>query len=142
MEKQERWAFTDIECKVDKKTTFKWNTLFQAFQYKEFQVIFQGDPNIEMRKEIFKNISRSRLHQETDKTQVLPSPYVIEWITQRIDHERRTIVNFEGKHVASYQALVLDQMYHFKEAQVRVTPEWLQRKSESIKFLTIMKGWC
>ena len=56
-------------------------------------------------------------------------------MTQRIDHERRTILNFEGKHVSSYQ------MYHFIESQVRVTPEWLQSKTESIDFLTIMKGW-
>ena len=50
-------------------------------------------------------------------------------------------MNFEGKHVAGYQGLVLDQMYHFKEAQVRVTLEWLKINSESIDFLTIMKGW-
>lgn len=62
-------------------------------------------------------------------------------MTRRIDHEIRTILNFKGKHVASYQALVLDQMYHFKEVQVRVTPEWLRSKTESIDFLTIMKGW-
>ena len=66
---------------------------------------------------------------------------MIEWITQRIDHKRRTILNFEGKHVASYQDPVLNKRYHFKEAQVRVTPEWLQSKIESMYFLTIMKGW-
>ena len=46
-------------------------------------------------------------------------------MTRRIDHENGTILNFEGKHVASYQAPMLNQMYHFKEAQVRVTLEWL-----------------
>ena len=60
-------------------------------------------------------------------------------MTRRIDHERRTSLNFDGKHVASYQARMLSQMYHFKESQVNVTLEWLQRKSESIDFLTIMK---
>lgn len=44
----------------------------------------------------------------------------------------RNILKFEGKHVARYQAHVLNQMYHFKEAQVRVTPEWLKSKCESI----------
>ena len=34
VEKQESWAFTDIDCRVDKKTVFKWNTLLQEFQYK------------------------------------------------------------------------------------------------------------
>ena len=34
MEKQEIWAFTDIECRVDKKIAFKWNNLFQAFHKK------------------------------------------------------------------------------------------------------------
>ena len=62
-------------------------------------------------------------------------------MTWRIDHEIKTIINFKGKHVATYQALVLDQMYHFKESQVKVTLEWLQSKTESIHFLTIMKGW-
>ena len=37
--KQESWAFTDMECRVDKKTTFKWNILFHEFQFKEFQVL-------------------------------------------------------------------------------------------------------
>ena len=62
-------------------------------------------------------------------------------MNRRIDHESRTILNFEGKHVASYQAPMLNQMYYFKESQVKVTPKWLQRKFESIDFLTIMKGW-
>ena len=61
-------------------------------------------------------------------------------MSQRIDQERRTILNFKGKHVAtSYQDLVLNQMYHFKETQVRVTPKWLQRKYESIDLLTIIR---
>ena len=34
VERQESWAFTDMEYKVDKKTTLKWNTFFQAFQTK------------------------------------------------------------------------------------------------------------
>ena len=28
VQKQEMWTFTDIECQVDKKVVFKWNTLF------------------------------------------------------------------------------------------------------------------
>ena len=62
-------------------------------------------------------------------------------MTQRIDHESRTILNFEEKHVSSYQVIFPNQMYHFKEAKIRVTPEWLHRKYESINFLTIIKGW-
>ena len=62
-------------------------------------------------------------------------------MTWKIDHEIRIILKFEGKHVASYQALVLDLMYHFKKSEVRVTLKWLKRKYESIDFLTIMKGW-
>lgn len=50
-------------------------------------------------------------------------------------------LNFEGKHVASYQALVMNLLYHFKEAQARVTPEWLQSKAKSVDFLSIVKGW-
>ena len=62
-------------------------------------------------------------------------------MTQRVDHENRTILNFEDKHVAKYQVHVLNQLYHFKEAQVKVTPEWLHNKDESVDFLSIMKGW-
>ena len=56
VEKQESWAFTDTECRVDKKTTFKWNTLFQEFQIKEFQVLLQDDPSTKLSKGIYKNI--------------------------------------------------------------------------------------
>ena len=66
---------------------------------------------------------------------------VIKCMTRRIDHESRTILNYEDKHVANYQAPVLNLLYHFKEAQVKVTPDWLKSKTESIEFLSIMKGW-
>ena len=62
-------------------------------------------------------------------------------MVRRIDHKSRIILNVNGKHVASYQVVVLDRMYHFKETQDRVTLEWLHNKFEFIKFLTIMKGW-
>ena len=50
VEKQESWAFTDTECRFDKKITFKWNILFQAFQTKEFQVLLQDDTSAELSK--------------------------------------------------------------------------------------------
>ena len=43
--------------------------------------------------------------------------------------------------MASYQAPVVNQLYHFKESHVKVTPEWLNEKNESVDFLSIMKGW-
>ena len=95
----------------------------------------------ELRNWIYKNNLRSVLYREATKPPVLPCLVMIEWMARRIDHERRTILNFQGKHVASYQDLMLNKMYHFKEAQVRMTPECLQSKSKSINFLTIMKGW-
>lgn len=33
------WIFVDTECQVDKKVIFTWNSLFQAFQDKVFQVL-------------------------------------------------------------------------------------------------------
>ena len=33
------WIFGDIECRVDKKVIFTWNSLLQAFKDKEFQVL-------------------------------------------------------------------------------------------------------
>ena len=116
VEKKEIWAFTDTECRVDKKTTFKWNNLCQSFQTKDIKVLLQDDPSTEISKGIYKSISKYGLHRAAAKTPVLPCTDVIEWMTQRIDHESRTILKFEDKHVASYQAPVLDPLYHFKEA--------------------------
>ena len=36
---QGMWIFVDIECRVDKKVIFTWNSLFQEFQVKEFRVL-------------------------------------------------------------------------------------------------------
>ena len=94
-----------------------------------------------MIKIIYKNIVKSGLHEAAAKTPFLPCTDVIEWITQRVDHERRTILNFKDKNVANYQAAVLNQLYHFKEAHVKVTPEWLKQKNDYAIFLSIMKGW-
>ena len=52
VEKQEMWTFTDTECRVDKKVSFKWNTLFQELQTKEFQVFLQDDLRMELSKHI------------------------------------------------------------------------------------------
>ena len=40
---QGTWIFADTECKVDKKVTFTWNSLFQSFQDKDFQLLLQDD---------------------------------------------------------------------------------------------------
>ena len=66
---------------------------------------------------------------------------MIEWITRKIDHENRPIINSKNKSVSSYKALVFNQIYHLKEAHIKVTLEWLRQKNESADFLTIMKGW-
>ena len=75
------------------------------------------------------------------KTPILPCPDVIEWITRKIDHEHRSILNFEGKIVASYKPSMINQMYQLKEAIIKISPEWLKQKSESVDLLTILKGW-
>ena len=75
------------------------------------------------------------------KTPMLPCPDIIEWITRRIDHQHRSILNIEGKVVASYKPSMINQMYHLKEATVKVSPEWLKQKSESADMLTLLKGW-
>ena len=61
-------------------------------------------------------------------------------MTKRIYHESRTILNLKDKNVAIYQALVLNQLHHFKEYQVKVALEWLKDRTESVDFLSIMKG--
>ena len=138
---QGMWIFVDTESRVDKKVTFTWNSLFQAFQDKEFQVLLQDDPSTELSKEIYKNIIKFGLHRAIAKTPVLPCLNVIEWTTWKVYHESRAILNFEDKRVASYKATIFNQMYDFKEALIKVTPEWLKQKNEYADFLTIMKGW-
>jgi hypothetical protein len=59
---QGMWIFAGTECQVDKKVTFTWNSLFQAFQEKQFQILLQDGMSTKMRKEIYKNIIKSRLH--------------------------------------------------------------------------------
>ena len=87
VKEQGMWIFTDIECKVDKKVTFTWNSLFQAFQDKEFQMLLHNDVSTELRREVYNNIIKYGLHRAVVKTLVLPCLDVIEWITRKIDHE-------------------------------------------------------
>jgi hypothetical protein len=140
IKEQGTWIFADTEWKVDKKVNFTWNSLFQAFQDKYFQMLLQDDVSTKLNKEVYKNTIKSGLHRATLKTPVLPCPDVIEWITRKIDHEHRSILNYEDKSVAIYNASVFIQMCHLKEAHIKVTPKWLRQKSESIDLLTIMKG--
>jgi hypothetical protein len=107
MQKQEISTFTNTECRVNKRIAFKWNTLFQAFQKKK-------SFNFCYKMILVHNLAKAY-------TKVLPSlgyiracPDVIEWMTQRIDHGSRIILNFKDKHVAIYQAPVLNHLYHSK----------------------------
>jgi hypothetical protein len=102
--KQGIWIFADTECRVDKKVTFTWNSLFQAFQDKEFQTLLKDDISIELSKEIYKNIIKFGIHWAAVKTPILPCPNVIEWITRKVDHENIAILNFEDESVACYKA--------------------------------------
>ena len=53
--------------------------------------------------------------------------------------EDRSIFNIEGKVVSSYNHSMINQIYHLKEAIVKVSPDWLKQKSESADMLTILK---
>ena len=88
---QEMWIFANIECRVHKKVIFTWNSLFQAFHEKEFQVLLKYDPSTELNKGIYINIIKFGLHRAAMRTPVLSCPYLIEWRTQRVDHENREI---------------------------------------------------
>jgi hypothetical protein len=104
-------------------------------------MLLQDDVSTELSKEVCRNIIKSGLHKVAVMTLVLPCPDVIEWITRKIDHQHRSILNHDGKSVASYKASMFNQMYHLKEAYIKVSPEWLKQKSESTNLLTILKGW-
>jgi hypothetical protein len=104
-------------------------------------MLLQNYVSTKLRKEVYENIIKYGLHRADGKTSVLSCPDVIEWLTRKIDHENRSILNYENKSVASYKASFFNQMYHLKEAHIKVTPEWLRKKNEFVDFLTIMKGW-
>ena len=50
IKEQGTWIFTDTECRVDKKVTFTWNSLFQAFQDKYFMMLLQDYVSTELSK--------------------------------------------------------------------------------------------
>ena len=89
IKEHEIWIFSNTECRVDKKVTFTWNSLFQAFQDKVFLMLLQDDVSTQVSKEVYKNIIKYGLHRAAVKTLVLPCLDVIEWITRKIDHEHR-----------------------------------------------------
>ena len=120
------WIFLDTKCKADTKVCYTWTTLFQAFQDKYFVVLLQNDAITELSKEIYKNIIKSGLQKATVKTPILPCPDVVEWITRKIDHQHRSILNVEGKVVANYKPSMINQIYHLKEATLEVSPDWLK----------------
>ena len=90
---------------------------------------------------VYKNIIKSGLHRATVKTPILSCLDVIEWITRKTDHQHRSILNVEGKVVANYKSSLINQIYHLKEATIKISPDWLKQKSESADMLTILKGW-
>ena len=49
------------------------------------------------------------------------------------------ILNVEGKVVANYKSSMINQMYHLKEATIKLSPDCLKQKSESADMLTIWK---
>ena len=122
------WIFSDTECKADKKVCYTWTSLFQEFKDKEFVVLLQNDTRTELSKEIYKNIIKSGLHKATVKTHVLPCLDVVEWIMRKIDHQHRSILNVEEKVVANYKPSMINQIYHLKEATIKVSPDGLSKK--------------
>lgn len=135
------WIFADTECKADKKVCYTWTNLFQAFQDKDFLMLLQDDASTKLSKEIYRNILKLGLHRAAMKTLILPCLDVIELITRKVDHQHRSILNFEGKIVASYKSSMINQTYHLKEASIKISLEWLKQKSEFADLLAILKGW-
>ena len=64
-------------------------------------MLLQNDVSTKLSKEVYKNIIKYGLHRAVVKTLVLPCLDVIEWITRKIDHENRSILNYENKSLAN-----------------------------------------
>ena len=71
------WTFADTKCRVDKKVSYTWNSLFQVFQDKEFLMLLKDDASTELLKEVYYNIIKSGLHKVAVKTPILPCSNVI-----------------------------------------------------------------
>ena len=133
--------FTNIECKIDRNISFEWNQMFQAFLTRDYHMLQQDDLCMELSKEIYKNISKSELYRAAAKPLILLCPHVVEWMTRKVGHSNKILLNLDRKHVASYHPYTIHRMYHFKEPQIKITQEWLQSRDGIIDYLAKMKGW-
>ena len=75
------WTFADTECREDKNVYYTWNSLFQAFQDKEFLTLLQDYASTDLRKKVYQNIIKFGLHKDVVKTLILPCLDVIKLIT-------------------------------------------------------------
>ena len=118
---KDTWVFTDTECKIDQNISFQWNQLFQDLLTVDYHILLQDDPCMELSKDIYNNISKSRIYRVVAKPLIIQCPDVVEWMTRKVDHSNRIPLNFDGKHVASYQPYTIHQMYFFKESQIKIS---------------------
>ena len=65
VKEQGMWIFADTKCKVDKKVTFTWNSLFQAFQDKDFKMLLQDYVSTELSKEVYKKYLQVQITQSS-----------------------------------------------------------------------------
>ena len=107
----------------------------------DYHMLLQDDPCKELSKDIYKNISKSRLYIVVANTLILPCLDVIEWMTRKVDHFNKILLNFEKNQVASYQPYTIHRMYHFKEPKIKITQEWLQWRDNIVDYLSQMKRW-
>ena len=85
-------------------------------------MLLQNDASTKLSKDIYKNIIKLGLHRAIVKTPILPCSDVVEWITRKINHQHRSILNSKGKVVANYKPSMVNKIYHLKEANVKVSP--------------------
>ena len=101
----------------------------------------KDDPCIKLRKVIYKNMKNFGLYRAAINPLIFSCPDVVEWMKRKVDHSNRIVLNFDRKHVVSYQPYTIHQMYHFKETQIKITQEWLHSRAKIIDYLSQMKGW-
>ena len=64
-------------------------------------MLLQDDPCMELKKYIYKKISKSGLYRAIAKPFILLCLDVVEWMTRKVDHSNRILLKFEGKHVVA-----------------------------------------
>jgi hypothetical protein len=88
-----------------------WGEIYRRLKDEDYpQVVPPADPDDrDIDDHVFPNIRAAHLHIVGARTAVLPCSEIIEWILNHADTDARTIVNDQGRTIASFQPVDLEK---------------------------------